>query len=66
MSDAIFQIAPLLPSVVWKQKLIENWWESSACTAILPISTSDIMAQQKKIGSTTFGAYLVRAQIFLL
>lgn len=65
MSDAMFQIAPLLRSVIWKQKLIKNLWESSTCTAILPTSSSDIVAQHKKIRSTTFGASLIRAHIVL-
>ena len=49
---------PLLPSVTQQQNVTEYWWEVSASTAILPISTFDIVGQNNKIGGVTFRAAL--------
>ena len=51
-----YQTAPLLPSVIWQQNVMEYWWKGSASTAIPPISTSDVMGQHHKIGGIIFGA----------
>ena len=45
--------AGLLPSVTLQQNVIEYWWECSASTVVLPISASDIVGQQNKIGGIT-------------
>ena len=50
--------APLLPSVTWKQNIVEYWWEGATFTAIPPTSAFDVMNQHNKIGGITFGAAL--------
>ena len=42
------QTAPLQPSVMQQQHVMEYWWESSASTAILPTSNLDIVSQHNK------------------
>ena len=53
------QTAPLLPSVMQQQNVMEYCWEGSASTAIPPTSASDVAGQHNKIGGTTFGAEFV-------
>ena len=45
------QTAPLLPSVMQQQNVMEYCWEGSASTAIPPISASNIVRQHNKIGA---------------
>jgi len=59
------QIAPLLPSVAQQQDVMEYWWGGSASTATLPLSASDVMDQQNKIGGITFGAVPMHAGVRL-
>ena len=56
------QTAPLLPSVMQQQNVMEYCWEGSASTAVPATSASDIVGQHHKIGSITLRAALVLAQ----
>jgi len=42
------QTAPLLPSVIQQQNVMEYWWED-ATSAALPTSTSDFVEQNNKL-----------------
>ena len=53
------QTAPLLPSVTWQQHIMEYWWEGATSTAIPPVSVSDTLGQDHKIGDITFRTALV-------
>jgi len=55
------QAAPLLPSEIWQQHIMEYWWEGSVSTAIPPPSAFDAVGQHNKIGGTAFGiTWLIR------
>ena len=60
------QTAPLLPSVMWQQNVMEYWWEHSASAAVPPTFSSDIVGQYRKIGDITFRAALVKYTVSLL
>ena len=53
------QTAPMLPSIMQQQHLMEYWWEGSTFTAIPPPSATDIVGQHNKIGGITFREVLV-------
>ena len=55
VSDAILSDCA---SAAWQRNVMENWWESSASTAIPP-SASSIVGQHNQIGCITFGATLI-------
>jgi len=54
-----YQAAPLLPSVLQQQHVMEYWQEGSTSTAMLPPFTVAFMGQHNKIGGITFTAALV-------
>ena len=58
-----YQTAPLLPSVMWQQNIMECLWKGSTSAAIPQKSASDIMVQHSKIGGIAFGAALILSWI---
>ena len=46
----------VLPSATWQKHLMEYWCQGSNSAAMTPISTSDVVSWQNKIGGITFGA----------
>jgi len=64
--QALFcQTAPLLPSVVWKQNLMEYWWKSSTSIIIKTTPASEVLGQHNKIGRNTFRVALVDKLFFI-
>jgi len=55
--------APLLPSVIQQQNVMEYWQEGSISTAVPPTSASNVMGQNNKIGGITFRESLVFQQV---
>jgi len=53
------QTAPLLPSIIQQQYVMEYWQEGSTSAAIPQTSTSDTVGQYYKIRGVTFGAALI-------
>ena len=62
---SLCQTAPLLPALAQQQNVMGYFWEGSVSTAIPPISASDVVGQQNKIGGITFGASLIKAILCL-
>lgn len=54
-----YQIATLLPSVVWQQNWTKCYWECSTSTSIPPTPVFDVVGQCNNIKGITFTAELV-------
>jgi len=54
------QSAPLPPSLVQQQNVMEYWQEGSTSAAIPPTFTPDVVSQHHKTGGTTFKAALIQ------